>query len=197
VSDALRFFEPHQKIHRMVECLHDVGLDYIQLGQPATTMSGGEAQRIKLASELAMRNVQAGLPGSGGSGTTGAHTLYVLDEPTTGLHFADVQKLLAVLQRLADAGHTLIVIEHNLDVIKCADWIIDLGPEGGDGGGMVIATGTPETIAKHATSFTGAYLAPILSRATGASRSPDTIPSHARPALRALEGREKAGRRAG
>jgi len=150
VADALRFFEAHPRVHRMIHCLHDVGLDYIQLGQPATTLSGGEAQRIKLASEL------------GGAAT--GHTLYVLDEPTTGLHFADVQRLLGVLQRLAEAGHTLVVIEHNLDVIKCADWIIDLGPEGGEGGGMVVATGTPEEVAAHPTSFTGRYLRPLLGR---------------------------------
>jgi excinuclease ABC subunit A len=155
VTDALRFFEAHPRVHRMIHCLHDVGLDYIQLGQPATTLSGGEAQRIKLASEL--------------GGAAGGHTLYVLDEPTTGLHFADVQRLLGVLQRLADAGHTLVVIEHNLDVIKCADWIIDLGPEGGDRGGQVVATGTPEEIAIHPTSFTGRYLRALLGARAGAA----------------------------
>ena len=148
VTDARRYFEAHPKVLRMVECLHDVGLDYIQLGQPATTLSGGEAQRIKLASEL-------------GGAPTG-HTLYVLDEPTTGLHFADVDRLLTVLHRLADAGNTLVVIEHNLDVIKCADWIIDLGPEGGERGGRVVATGTPEQVAKAPGSFTGKYLRTVL-----------------------------------
>ncbi len=168
VADAVEFFSAHPRISRMVECLRDVGLDYIQLGQPATTMSGGEAQRIKLASELAVK----GIPGA-----PSGQTLYVLDEPTTGLHFADVEKLLAVLQQLADAGHTLVVIEHNLDVIKCADWLIDLGPEGGDRGGMVVATGTPEMVAAHSTSFTGAYLRRILPT-IGAGASP-AAPSRA------------------
>jgi excinuclease ABC subunit A len=153
VADALKFFDAHPRISRMVQCLHDVGLDYVQLGQRATTLSGGEAQRIKLASELGAANA--------------GHTLYVLDEPTTGLHFADVERLLKVLDRLADAGHTLVVIEHNLDVIKCADWIIDLGPEGGDRGGRIVASGTPETIAAHATSYTGKYLKPLLAARRG------------------------------
>jgi len=144
VEDAVEFFEAHQKIHRMLSCLRDVGLGYIKLGQPSTTLSGGEAQRIKLARELGTRQ----------QGTV----LYVLDEPTTGLHFADVEKLLQVLDRLVDRGHPLVVIEHNIDVIQHADWIVDLGPEGGDGGGLVIATGTPATIAVHASSHTGRYL---------------------------------------
>ncbi|MCA9284100.1 MAG: excinuclease ABC subunit UvrA [Phycisphaerales bacterium] len=148
VDDALLFFEAHPRVHRMIECLHDVGLDYMQLGQASTTLSGGEAQRVKLASEL-------------GSAPAG-HTLYLLDEPTTGLHFADVEKLLGVLNRLADAGHTLVVIEHNLDVIKFADWIIDLGPEGGDRGGTVVASGTPEEVAANDRSYTGHYLKPLL-----------------------------------
>jgi excinuclease ABC subunit A len=148
VEQAVEFFDAHPRIKRMAECLHDVGLDYLQLGQPSTTLSGGEAQRIKLASELGM-------------GSTG-HTLYILDEPTTGLHFADVEKLLGVLNRLADAGNTLVVIEHNLDVIKCADWIIDLGPEGGDRGGEVVVAGTPDAIARHRGSHTGQYLKPLL-----------------------------------
>jgi excinuclease ABC subunit A len=153
VEAGLAFFENHPKILRYLQCLHDVGLDYIQLGQPSTQLSGGEAQRIKLAAEL-----------GGGAGSTGTqgHTLYVLDEPTTGLHFEDIRKLVAVMQRLADAGNTLIVIEHNLDVIKCADWIIDLGPEGGAGGGLVIAKGTPEDITKAPASHTGRYLKPLL-----------------------------------
>ncbi len=148
VEDAVDFFEAHPRILRMVECLRDVGLEYLQLGQPSTTLSGGEAQRIKLASEL-------------GNPSTG-HTLYILDEPTTGLHFADVEKLLGVLNRLADQANTLVVIEHNLDVIKCADWIIDLGPEGGDRGGLVVACGTPEAIAAVRSSHTGHSLKPIL-----------------------------------
>jgi excinuclease ABC subunit A len=148
VEDAVDFFEAHPKIHRMMSCVRDVGLDYMQLGQASTTLSGGEAQRVKLASEL-------------GSRPTG-HTLYVLDEPTTGLHFEDVRKLLSVLQRLADAGNTLVVIEHNLDVIKCADWIIDLGPEGGDRGGTIVAEGTPEMLASHDSSHTGRWLRTVL-----------------------------------
>ena len=148
VEDALQFFDAHPKIHRMLECLRDVGLGYIQLGQASTTLSGGEAQRVKLATELGT--------------ATDSPTLYVLDEPTTGLHFADVARLLTVLERLADKGHTLVVIEHNLDVVKCADWIVDLGPEGGDRGGTVVATGTPEEVAVHASSWTGKWLKPLL-----------------------------------
>ena len=148
VEDAMQFFDAHPKINRMLECLKDVGLGYVQLGQASTTLSGGEAQRVKLATEL--------------GNATDAATLYVLDEPTTGLHFADVARLLTVLQRLADKGHTLVVIEHNLDVVKCADWIVDLGPEGGDRGGTIVATGTPEAIAKHKTSWTGKWLKPLL-----------------------------------
>jgi excinuclease ABC subunit A len=148
VEAAIAFFDAHPRVLRMLGCLHDVGLDYLHLGQPSTTLSGGEAQRIKLASELGLQ-----APG---------HTLYVLDEPTTGLHFADVEKLLDVLRRLADQGHTLVVIEHNLDVVKCADWIIDLGPEGGDRGGTVVAAGTPEEIVKVKASYTGRYLKPLL-----------------------------------
>ena len=131
IEDAVSFFEAHPKILRMAECLRDVGLGYLTLGQPATTLSGGEAQRVKLAAELGRRsNV--------------GHTLYVLDEPTTGLHFVDVERLLNVLQRLADTDASLIVIEHNLDVIRCADWVIDLGPEGGSGGGTIVGQGVPE-----------------------------------------------------
>ena len=132
VEEAVEFFANQPKIRRRLQTLHDVGLDYIKLGQPSTTLSGGEAQRVKLATELA--KVATG------------NTLYILDEPTTGLHFADVDKLLEVLQRLVDAGNTVLVIEHNLDVIKCADWLIDLGPEGGDAGGELVAEGTPEEI---------------------------------------------------
>jgi excinuclease ABC subunit A len=148
VEEALRFFAKIPKLRRRLQTLHDVGLDYVKLGQPATTLSGGEAQRIKLAKEL-------------GKIATG-RTLYILDEPTTGLHFADIEKLLEVLQRLVDAGNTVLVIEHNLDVIKQADWIVDLGPEGGEAGGEVIATGTPEDVAAVEDSATGRYLAEIL-----------------------------------
>ncbi len=160
IEDAVRFFDAHPKVLRMLQCLHDVGLDYVQLGQPSTTLSGGEAQRIKLASEL----------GTTVGNMTSPHTLYVLDEPTTGLHFADVHRLIGVLDRLADAGHTLVVIEHNLDVIKCADWVIDLGPEGGDRGGAVVATGTPEDITRVKASFTGRYLKPVLAARPTTSR---------------------------
>jgi len=153
VERACEFFESHPKIKRILDCLHDVGLDYLTLGQPSPTLSGGEAQRVKLASELAKG---AGIEGPQGS------TLYILDEPTTGLHFEDIRKLLAVFDRLADAGNTLVVIEHNLDVIKCADWIIDLGPEGGDGGGSLVASGTPEQVARSTRSHTGRYLADML-----------------------------------
>ncbi len=148
VEEALPFFENQPKIRRRLQTLHDVGLDYIKLGQPSTTLSGGEAQRVKLATEL--------------SKVATGNTLYILDEPTTGLHFADVEKLLVVLQRLVDAGNTVLVIEHNLDVIKCADWIIDLGPEGGDAGGLVVAEGTPEHVAEVSASHTGEFLKRVL-----------------------------------
>jgi len=154
VDEAVGFFENHPVILRFAKCLQDVGLGYIKLGQPSTTLSGGEAQRVKLATELGK--------GSGTEERSGAHHLYVLDEPTTGLHFEDVRKLIGVLNRLADAGNTLVVIEHNLDVIKCADWIIDLGPEGGDKGGTVVAKGTPEDVAKVEGSHTGRYLRHML-----------------------------------
>jgi excinuclease ABC subunit A len=144
VEESLGFFENHPRIHQHLKALNDVGLGYIKLGQPSTQLSGGEAQRVKLATEL-------------GRSATG-HTLYVLDEPTTGLHFADIQNLLNVLQRLADMGNSVVVIEHNLDVIKCADWIIDLGPDGGTAGGTIVTTGTPEEVAQHPTSYTGQYL---------------------------------------
>jgi excinuclease ABC subunit A len=149
VGEAVQFFEAVPAITRRLKTIHDVGLDYIRMGQPATQLSGGEAQRIKLATELAKR-------------PTGK-TLFILDEPTTGLHFADVKKLLVVLQRLADTGNSVLVIEHNLDVIKTADWVIDMGPEGGDKGGKVVAQGTPETVAKVKESHTGKYLAKVLS----------------------------------
>jgi len=148
VREALEFFANQPKIKRRLQTLADVGLDYIRLGQPSTTLSGGEAQRVKLASELA--KVATG------------NTLYILDEPTTGLHFADIEKLLDVLQRLVDAGNTVLVIEHNLDVIKCADWIIDLGPEGGSAGGELVASGTPEEICAHPRSETGKVLRRVL-----------------------------------
>ncbi len=148
VEEGVEFFENVPKIHRRLRTLHDVGLDYIRLGQPATTLSGGEAQRIKLATEL--------------SKVATGDTLYILDEPTTGLHFADVQRLLDVLGRLVDAGNTVCVIEHNLDVIKTADWLIDLGPEGGEEGGEIVATGTPEDVAAVAGSYTGRFLAELV-----------------------------------
>ena len=148
VEEALTFFAKIPKIRRRLQTLHDVGLDYVKLGQPATTLSGGEAQRVKLAKEL--------------SKVATGRTLYILDEPTTGLHFADIEKLLDVLQRLVDAGNTVLVIEHNLDVIKQADWIVDLGPEGGEAGGEVIATGTPEQVAEVEGSYTGQFLRRVL-----------------------------------
>lgn len=148
VSEALSFFENIPNIKRKLQTLYDVGLGYIHLGQPATTLSGGEAQRVKLASEL--QRVQTG------------KTFYILDEPTTGLHFEDVAQLLNVLNRLVNSGNTVLVIEHNLDVIKSADHIVDLGPEGGDGGGKIIATGTPEEVAKVKGSYTGQFLKKVL-----------------------------------
>jgi excinuclease ABC subunit A len=144
VEEALQFFENIPKIKRILQTIYDVGLGYIKLGQSSTTLSGGEAQRVKLASELSKRDT--------------GKTLYILDEPTTGLHFADVQKLLDVLNRLVNLGNTVVVIEHNMDVIKNSDWIIDLGPEGGDKGGQVIATGTPKQVAANPKSYTGQYL---------------------------------------
>lgn len=148
VEEALGFFENFPRIYQMLKAINDVGLSYVKLGQPSTQLSGGEAQRVKLATEL-------------GKTPTG-HTLYVLDEPTTGLHFADIHNLLNVLNRLADMGNTILVIEHNLDVIKCADWLIDMGPEGGQAGGQVIAQGTPEQIVETKGSHTAQYLAPKL-----------------------------------
>jgi excinuclease ABC subunit A len=144
VEEAIPFFAFHEPLTARLTTLKEVGLSYIRLGQPATTLSGGEAQRIKLASELSKK-------GGGGS-------LYVLDEPTTGLHFADLEKLILVLRRLVDKGNTVVVIEHNLDLIKNADYIIDLGPEGGDQGGKIIGVGTPKEISKIPTSYTGQYL---------------------------------------
>ncbi len=150
IEDACEFFQHIPKIHRKLITLLDVGLGYIRMGQPATTLSGGEAQRVKLAEELSKR-------------ATG-RTIYILDEPTTGLHFEDVDRLLTVLHRLVDQGNTIIVIEHNLDVIKTADWIIDMGPEGGNGGGEVVTFGFPETIANEPRSHTGKYLKEIFAR---------------------------------
>ena len=148
VEEALTFFENVPSIRRKIETLYDVGLSYIRLGQPSTTLSGGEAQRIKLATELSKRST--------------GKTIYILDEPTTGLHFADVHKLIEILRRLSEGGNTVVVIEHNLDVIKTADHIIDIGPEGGDRGGTVIARGTPEEVAENPVSYTGKYVKKYL-----------------------------------
>ncbi|KZY81318.1 hypothetical protein A3742_19845 [Oleiphilus sp. HI0071] len=148
IEDARTFFDAVPFIARKLQTLIDVGLSYIRLGQSAVTLSGGEAQRVKLAKELSKRDT--------------GRTLYILDEPTTGLHFYDIQQLLTVLHRLRDHGNTIVVIEHNLDVIKTADWVIDLGPEGGTRGGNIIAEGSPEDVAKVSGSFTGQFLAPLL-----------------------------------
>jgi excinuclease ABC subunit A len=148
IEEAAEFFKPISKIARHLDTLVDVGLGYVRLGQPAPTLSGGEAQRVKLASELQKRST--------------GRTIYVLDEPTTGLHFEDVSKLLGVLHSLVDKGNSVIVIEHNLDVVKTADWIIDMGPEGGSGGGTVVAEGTPEQIATIENSHTGRFLRHVL-----------------------------------
>jgi len=148
IEEAAEFFKPISKIARHLETLVDVGLGYVRLGQPAPTLSGGEAQRVKLASELQKRST--------------GRTIYVLDEPTTGLHFEDVNKLLGVLHSLVDKGNTVLVIEHNLDVIKTADWLVDMGPEGGSGGGLVVAEGTPEQVAEVEASHTGTFLRPLL-----------------------------------
>jgi len=150
VEDALPFFSPIPVVARKLQTLMDVGLSYLKLGQNATTLSGGEAQRIKLARELSKRDT--------------GKTLYILDEPTTGLHFHDIAQLLTVLHRLRNHGNTIIVIEHNLDVIKTADWIIDLGPEGGTGGGEIVATGTPAEVARHKISYTGHFLKLAMER---------------------------------
>ena len=148
VEEALEFFDKIPKIKRKLETLRDVGLNYIRLGQPSTQLSGGEAQRIKLATELSKR----------GTGKT----LYILDEPTTGLHMSDVENLVGVLDKLVESGNTVLVIEHNLDIIKCADNIIDLGPDGGDRGGRIVVEGTPEFVAEHPTSYTGEFLKKIF-----------------------------------
>ncbi|MDH3568406.1 MAG: ATP-binding cassette domain-containing protein, partial [Desulfobacteraceae bacterium] len=157
VEDAAVFFQNVPVVARKLQTLMDVGLTYIRLGQNATTLSGGEAQRVKLAKELSKRDT--------------GNTLYILDEPTTGLHFHDIEQLLGVLHRLRDHGNTVVVIEHNLDVIKTADWIIDLGPEGGDGGGRIIASGTPEDVAATKGSFTGEFLKPLVKSARKTQRS--------------------------
>ena len=149
VEEALEFFENIPRIKNKIQTLKDVGLGYVRLGQPSTQLSGGEAQRIKLAFELSKRST--------------GKTLYILDEPTTGLHVDDVSRLVEILQRLVEAGNTVFVIEHNLDIIKCADYIIDLGPEGGDKGGTLVAQGTPEEIVKNDKSHTGKYLKKLLS----------------------------------
>jgi excinuclease ABC subunit A len=182
IAEALEFFAHIPKIRRRVEALNDVGLGYMRLGQPATTLSGGEAQRVKLAAEL--------------SKVATGQTLYILDEPTTGLHFADIQRLLEVLTRLVDAGNTVVVIEHNLDVIKVADQIIDLGPEGGEEGGCLIATGTPEKVATVAGSYTGAFLADVLPvRATKSSAKTKTAKAASGPGTNgsATNGAGKSG----
>jgi excinuclease ABC subunit A len=165
VEAGAELFKAVPSIREKLDTLKRVGLDYIKIGQQATTLSGGEAQRVKLSKELSRR-------------ATG-RTLYILDEPTTGLHFHDVKKLLDVLHELVDNGNTVVVIEHNLEVIKTADWIVDLGPEGGDGGGEIVAAGMPEDVAKAARSYTGQYLKPLLK-----SRTPERL---ARTALRAAE----------
>ncbi|MGB2839428.1 MAG: excinuclease ABC subunit A, partial [Actinomycetes bacterium] len=149
IEEGLEFFAAIPAIARHLQTLTDVGLGYVRLGQPAPTLSGGEAQRVKLAAELQKRST--------------GRTVYVLDEPTTGLHFEDIRKLLGVLGRLVDAGNSVIVIEHNLDVIKTADWVIDLGPEGGSGGGQIVAEGTPEQVAAEGDSHTGSFLADLVS----------------------------------
>ena len=150
VEAGHEFFRTVPVVERKLQTLLEVGLGYIQLGQSATTLSGGEAQRVKLSQELSKRDT--------------GRTLYILDEPTTGLHFKDIDLLLTVLHRLRDAGNTVVVIEHNLDVVKTADWIIDLGPEGGDGGGRIIAQGTPEDVAANPASYTGRYLRNVLGK---------------------------------
>jgi excinuclease ABC subunit A len=183
VEEALHFFENIPPIRRKLQTLYDVGLGYVHLGQPATTLSGGEAQRVKLASELQRRST--------------GRTFYILDEPTTGLHFDDVRQLLIVLERLVDSGNTVLVIEHNLDVIKSADRIIDLGPEGGDRGGEIVVSGTPEQVAACSASHTGRFLAPVL-EGRGASAAPELGEGHGisgeKPAARARKRVKPASR---
>jgi excinuclease ABC subunit A len=160
IEQAHEFFTAVPVLKKKLQTLVDVGLSYITLGQNATTLSGGEAQRVKLARELSKRDT--------------GNTLYILDEPTTGLHFEDVKALLSVIQRLRDSGNTIVIIEHNLDVIKTADWIIDMGPEGGEGGGTVVASGPPETVVECSSSFTGHYLKPLLKKKRTKARSKKT-----------------------
>jgi len=148
VEEALAFFDNFPKVKQMLQAVNDVGLNYVKLGQPSTQLSGGEAQRVKLSLELSKRDT--------------GRTLYILDEPTTGLHFHDIKLLLEVLHRLRDAGNTVVIIEHNMDVVKTADWVVDLGPEGGDGGGTLVAQGTPEQVSRVKASYTGRYLAQVL-----------------------------------
>jgi excinuclease ABC subunit A len=168
VAEAAEFFSAIPPIARHMNTLNDVGLGYIKLGQPAPTLSGGEAQRVKLSTELSKRST--------------GKTLYILDEPTTGLHFDDVSKLLGVLHRLVDGGNTVVVIEHNLDVIKTADHLIDLGPEGGSGGGRIVARGTPEEVAATTASYTGQFLAEILGSGRGAEVKQSRKPAKKRSA---------------
>jgi excinuclease ABC subunit A len=184
VDEAVELFSAIPRVQTKLKTICDVGLGYIAMGQPATQLSGGEAQRIKLATELSKR-------------ATG-RTFYVLDEPTTGLHFADIHKLLEVLQRLVKLGNTVLVIEHNLDVIKTADYLIDLGPEGGDRGGQLVAIGTPEEVAANDASFTGVYLRPVLAdaRATGRLHTdPERVAEMEGRNIAALEELHANGRR--
>ena len=183
VEEALKFFENVESIRRKIQTLYDVGLGYVKLGQPSTELSGGEAQRIKLATELSRR----------GTGKT----IYILDEPTTGLHFEDVRKLVTILRRLSESGNTVIVIEHNLDVIKCGDYIVDMGPEGGDGGGTVVAEGTPEDVAKIKASYTGAYIKRMLDRdgrATQPEKTDHIIPEDEEKKKSKTKGFRRSGR---
>src|SRR5206468_4126177 len=177
IDEAAELFKPISRIARHLDTLVDVGLGYVRLGQPAPTLSGGEAQRVKLAAELQKRST--------------GRTIYVLDEPTTGLHFEDVSKLLGVLHSLVDKGNTVVVIEHNLDVIKTADWVIDMGPEGGSGGGAVVATGTPEEIAGVAASHTGRFLAPLFETRPAPSK-PRKVAARKAPAKAPARGRARA-----
>ncbi|MGH3354270.1 MAG: excinuclease ABC subunit UvrA, partial [Nocardioidaceae bacterium] len=178
IEEAVEFFAAIPAIARHLRTLVDVGLGYVRLGQPAPTLSGGEAQRVKLSSELQKRST--------------GRTVYVLDEPTTGLHFDDIRKLLGVLGRLVDAGNTVMVIEHNLDVIKTADWLIDLGPEGGTGGGVVVAEGTPEDIAADDSSHTGVFLQPVLKgRAASKPARPRKTAAAAKPARKSRKAQSK------
>ena len=173
VEEGVEFFKAVPSIRDKLETLYRVGLTYVKIGQQATTLSGGEAQRVKLAKELSKR-------------ATG-RTLYILDEPTTGLHFEDVRKLMEVIQELTDSGNTVVIIEHNLDVIKQADWLIDLGPEGGDGGGKIVASGTPEDVAKVKASHTGRFLAPLLAKKSAGGASAATKPARKKSAAKAVK----------